>query len=56
MPNLEKKNDIEIYSEKKNYSQPQLKEIGNVNYTTKGGTFSPSFDSNWSAENPSPMS
>lgn len=37
MPNLEK-NNIKKYTDKKSYSQPQLKETGKVNSFTKGSS------------------
>ena len=37
MPILKNSDNMKKYSEKKNYSQPQLKEIGRVNELTKGG-------------------
>ena len=46
---LKNSNNINKYIEKKSYSQPQLKEIGKVNYSTKGGSGNSSFDSSWKA-------
>lgn len=55
MSNLEGKNNIKNVSEKKSYREPQFKEIGKINNTTKGGSKNIWADFNMTAENPNPM-
>ncbi|MDM5263037.1 hypothetical protein PF327_02390 [Sulfurovum sp. XTW-4] len=44
MPISKKNDNMKKYSEKKSYSEPQLKEIGRIKESTKGGSLSFQFD------------